>query len=255
MDQSKTCTGCTETKPLAEYYAYKGKPQAQCKDCVKARQRAIRELNPLHRPVLPRDEDGKVCPHCRSYKAYRHFLRPRSGAVGTYCQPCLKVRDREAKIRSAEAVKRYRDELQQRPIDLTEVRRCPRCEEDKPRAEFSANGRGGYCRPCRAAYARDRNVRRRDIERERRYGLTADGFTALLAKQGGGCAICGQTKIVNGRWTSTDARDLHVDHDHVTGQVRGLLCNRCNPTLGMMDDDPDRLIRAAEYLKNPPALT
>jgi len=78
-------------------------------------------------------------------------------------------------------------------------------------------------------------------------------FAALLEKQGGGCAICGRTKVTNGRWISTHAKDLHVDHDHETGQVRGLLCNQCNVSLGLMDDEPDRLIRAAEYLKNPPA--
>lgn len=253
MDQRKACSACAEDKALSEFYQYKGKPQGQCKDCVKARQRAIREGNPLHRPLLPRDEDGKTCPHCKTYKQTEHFRRPISGDVGTYCHPCTKARDREAKRRLADSMKRQARERWAQAVDLTEVRHCPRCDSDKPRAEFAANGKACYCRPCRASYARERNARRRDDERFRRYGYTPEMFADLLEKQGGGCAICGGTEITNGRWTSAHAKDLHVDHDHASGQVRGLLCNRCNMTLGLMDDEPDRLIRAAEYLKNPPA--
>jgi hypothetical protein len=134
------------------------------------------------------------------------------------------------------------------------MRRCPRCGERKLRSEFSANGKGGYCIPCRNAYARERNRKIRDKRREEQYGYTPEQFDALRLKQGGGCAICGTTRIVNGRWKSDDGLDLHVDHDHVTGAVRGLLCNRCNVALGLLDDDPDRLQQAAEYLKNPPAM-
>ena len=59
----------------------------------------------------------------------------------------------------------------------------------------------------------------------------------MVARQDGRCAIC----------CATEAR--HIDHDHDTGQVRGMLCFRCNAALGQLDDSPDRLRRAADYLE------
>jgi len=71
---------------------------------------------------------------------------------------------------------------------------------------------------------------------KRTYGLTLEDFDAMLAAQGGGCAICGKPDVD------------HIDHDHRTGQVRGILCFRCNVAIGQMDDDCDRLAAAMAYL-------
>lgn len=66
------------------------------------------------------------------------------------------------------------------------------------------------------------------------------GYDAVLAKQGGGCAICG---------TAPKTRRLNIDHCHATGQVRGLLCPRCNRGLGWFRDRIDLLHGAAVYLR------
>ena len=71
------------------------------------------------------------------------------------------------------------------------------------------------------------------------YGLTPEDFEAMVATQGGRCAICGRI---------SDAR-LHIDHDHETGAVRGLLCADCNGGVGLPGDDPDRAEAAAAYLR------
>jgi hypothetical protein len=73
----------------------------------------------------------------------------------------------------------------------------------------------------------------------RKFGITIEQYEEVLAGQEGGCAICGRKpgKI-----------SLHVDHDHGTGVVRGLLCFKCNNALGDFADDGDRLIRAVHYL-------
>lgn len=89
----------------------------------------------------------------------------------------------------------------------------------------------------------------RYAERNRRtrlksYGLTEAEYMEMLASQSGRCAICGTT---NGRRKS-ETHPLYVDHDHSTGAVRGLLCQPCNSALGMLEDDPERLRRAVEYL-------
>ena len=80
----------------------------------------------------------------------------------------------------------------------------------------------------------------------RRYGITLEDYDRMLETQGGGCAICG-------RPPRTDI-SLHVDHDHETGRIRGLLCFPCNNTLGDFKDDPKRLYAAADYLSRDPEL-
>lgn len=84
-----------------------------------------------------------------------------------------------------------------------------------------------------------------------RYGLTVADYRAMFAAQDGNCAICGEAETAQreGRRQS-----LSVDHDHETGEVRGLLCLRCNTGLGLFLDDPLRLLAAIEYLdqQDPP---
>lgn len=76
-----------------------------------------------------------------------------------------------------------------------------------------------------------------------KYGISSDDFDKLFAEQGRACKICGSTESKgNGRF--------HVDHNHTTGVVRGILCQACNVTLGKMNDDPALLRRAADYLEN-----
>jgi Recombination endonuclease VII len=76
----------------------------------------------------------------------------------------------------------------------------------------------------------------------RLYGLTVAEYNDLLSRQGGGCAICGQQRRPRER--------LHVDHDHGTGEVRGILCTRCNTVLGRMEDSIDLLKAALTYLES-----
>ena len=74
-----------------------------------------------------------------------------------------------------------------------------------------------------------------------RYGLTPDDYEVLLATQGGRCAICLREPKPN--------RPLQVDHCHESGNVRGLLCFRCNYGLSFFSDDAARMKRASVYLE------
>ena len=65
---------------------------------------------------------------------------------------------------------------------------------------------------------------------KRLYGIDANGYAALLKSQDGKCAICKTARVGKGR------KRFDVDHDHRTGRVRGLLCNRCNRKPGFLDD-------------------
>lgn len=78
----------------------------------------------------------------------------------------------------------------------------------------------------------------KDNHRKRRYGISKETFDSMLSEQGGKCAVCKQ--VMN---------QPYVDHDHVTNDLRGLLCFKCNSALGMAEDDPERLRQAAHYLE------
>lgn len=97
--------------------------------------------------------------------------------------------------------------------------RCVNC--GKPAVQGQTN-----CVACAARYV--------EQQRARFFGLTVEQLRAVLAP--GKCAICGATG------------ELHVDHDHATGRVRGILCERHNLGIGQFADNPDHLKRAAEYL-------
>ena len=81
----------------------------------------------------------------------------------------------------------------------------------------------------------------RKTTRMRRYGLSAADFDARLAQQGGRCAICGATQSGGNGW--------HVDHCHATGALRGILCMRCNTSIGKLGDTSEGVMRAVRYLR------
>ena len=76
-------------------------------------------------------------------------------------------------------------------------------------------------------------------KRIRSYGISIDEFNQMMEDQGNKCYICDGD---NGHIA------LCIDHDHKTGKVRGLLCNKCNRAIGLLDDNPELLIIAAAYL-------
>lgn len=83
--------------------------------------------------------------------------------------------------------------------------------------------------------------RKRDLHLRRLYGLAPGDFEAMLAAQGGGCAVCGSPD-----W---GGRGPVVDHDHSLGDVRGILCQRCNVAAGMLGDDPTLAKKLQSYLE------
>lgn len=130
-------------------------------------------------------------------------------------------------------------------------RRCSKCRTVKSREEFPRNsaqkdGMHNECKPCMRERARERHRRNPHYGHLIKYGLTKEDYDALLEGQNGGCAICGCPPARRKKQRS----DLfHVDHDHVTGKVRGLLCFNCNGGLGQFKDDAERLRRAVAYLE------
>lgn len=159
---------------------------------------------------------------------------------------------------------------------------CTKCKKNKPKGEFSndssrKDGLQAKCRECVDAYNKERRATivgkeqqrvynksprgkstrknstlrylrsprgikiQRNNHLKRKYGITLDQYDNILESQGGVCAICGtDTPGGKGRF--------HVDHDHKTGKIRGLLCVKCNLTLGGVSDNINILVNAIKYL-------
>ncbi len=83
---------------------------------------------------------------------------------------------------------------------------------------------------------------------KRKYGITLDDYNGMLAEQEGKCKICG--KVGTGLGGQTTRMPLVVDHNHTTGEVRGLLCNSCNTGLGMFKENTEALMNAISYLES-----
>lgn len=162
-----------------------------------------------------------------------------------------------------------------RVVPMETTARCTACGEEKPVEAFGVerkrDGRvyqRSQCKACRSKVSASWNRKNRPAgvvaakryqnadgsqmtARHRRlhrnYGLTPQAYEALARGQGNACAICRKPE------TATDAktkrpRALAVDHDHVTGNVRGLLCSRCNVALGLFGDSSKALASAIAYL-------
>lgn len=76
--------------------------------------------------------------------------------------------------------------------------------------------------------------------RFKRYGITMADYDRMLSSQNFSCAICGLV---------AQERELHIDHCHDTGIIRGLLCDQCNTGIGKLRHSPENFLRAARYLR------
>jgi hypothetical protein len=128
------------------------------------------------------------------------------------------------------------------------VKWCYRCGKTKKLDQFHKTRRGA-CRPCHSEISMEWQKKHKGRMRaymfrhalKRKYGITVDIYLELFRKQGFGCAIC--------KKPCSSGRVLAVDHDHISGVIRGLLCRRCNIGLGNFQDDPVLLSTAAGYLQ------
>lgn len=87
------------------------------------------------------------------------------------------------------------------------------------------------------------------IELKKKFGMSIEDYDKMLEKQGGVCAICGNKETTyDPRHKKT--KELAVDHNHSTGQIRALLCRGCNQGIGNFNEDVQRLEKAVKYLRS-----
>lgn len=158
---------------------------------------------------------------------------------------------------------------------MNESKVCKKCGEEKPLQQFRKN-REWYeniCKLCdhsrsiewqksnpdkhrqnkKNYYARNRdNILSKIDNRSRllkqKYSMTIEEYDILLESQNGLCSICSQPETILHRRTGLPI-SLAVDHCHTSGEIRGLLCRRCNQYLGAMEDNAEWMRKAADYLE------
>lgn len=144
------------------------------------------------------------------------------------------------------------------------LKKCPECKNTKPKDDFyndksTRDKLSCYCKGCNRKKVKNWRInngeKNREIDRKqnlRKYGLTSEEYYKIHEKQGGVCAICGkrETQIYLGKLLR-----LSVDHNHKTGETRGLLCRKCNCTIGNVNENTGTLEEMIKYLEKPSLLS
>lgn len=113
--------------------------------------------------------------------------------------------------------------------------------------EWRVRNREHARRKSSESYHRTKNrpariAARRNYHLKVSYGLSLEVYQAMLKKQRGRCAACGNKE-------PSSRGKLHVDHNHTTLKVRALLCSECNPAFGLLREDPDRIKALLRYAR------
>lgn len=161
-------------------------------------------------------DELRPCRECGVAKTDDEFRKGSYGRRQNTCKVCAAARLREWREANRDHVDTYNREYNKRP---------ERQEAHRQRSK--------------AAYHRD-PLRARENKLRNAFGLSLADYDQMLTAQDGVCAICHKA--------CKSGRELAVDHDHETGEVRALLCMNCNRAIGWLQDDPDLLMKATDYL-------
>ena len=216
--------GCTNkvsrTGLCQKHYRYEAKLRALSGEKLKP--------GPRQDPTKP---NSKHKPKTRTFATDTHCAKGHDfEAVGYYMQSTGK---KQCKLCRANSQRKYRG------AEPTEVvgtwnkgkTHCPKGHELSGDNLYTHPSSGARrCKACHKETARAWQLKNK-------YDLTTESYEEMFEEQKGECAICGSSQEV-----------LVIDHDHTSGDVRALLCDGCNFGLGHFLDDPNRLVRAAEYV-------
>lgn len=126
------------------------------------------------------------------------------------------------------------------------MKMCSKCKETKEISDFhkhkqGKNGINSICKACVLSHhANWYATGGEDYYTKHRYGVDKTEYSALFRIQRGMCAICNKPP---------GKKKLGIDHDHITGKVRGLLCDKCNTGIAFLNEDSSLLVSAAVYLE------
>ena len=178
----------------------------------------------------------KKCSKCQTFLPHDNFSKGTNSGYSSYCKTCAHEYYKN----------RYSKKLKTMKTTSTH-KQCRVCEKLKPYSDYaSKDGKSRkketYCKECKKFMGTERVLKR--------YGLTVDDYMELFNAQKGLCKICEKPE--------REGKRLAVDHDHSCCPgakscgmcIRGLLCARCNRTLGMVEDRIEYLKGMILYLQN-----
>jgi hypothetical protein len=226
----KQCKKCLENKELDNFYnnrQNKDGKNSYCKPCQSEYSKEIYDKK--YERKFPREKfiDGKrYCTICKEYLELDKFKRTNY----SWCAECHVEKDKK----DYDKKRKY-----PRKTDEQGKIHCRRCDKYLDGKSFTRYNQS-YCKPCSEYMGAFYNLRK--------LGMTPERYFQMEKKQSYVCKICGET----------DNKRLSVDHDHSCCNsypncgncVRGLLCSRCNRTLGIVNDDTNLLNKMINYLKN-----
>lgn len=169
----------------------------------------------------------KKCSKCGTTQPIEEFWKNKYMPDGHYsvCRTCA------SKLRYGDGGVNLERKRENERLRKQGIKKCSRCSENKPLEEFSTLRGSRLCSFCKACNA--------DRHRRLAHGVVQAQYQIMFESQGGVCYVC--------RRQPPEGQVLRVDHDHVTGQVRRLLCHNCNVSLGLLGEDPDWIRALAEY--------
>lgn len=166
----------------------------------------------------------KICTQCGEDKDLTEYQKHSTSSDGKTweCRECTALRGR----------KRYKNKKYPQPVAFPETKVCSTCGEEKPPSAYYKDQhypdhRQKQCRACRL-----------NVGRASRFGITVSELTDFVNDRGNKCEVCGSSE-----------GNMHLDHSHDTGKIRGLLCHGCNVSLGLVKEDPETLRGLANYIE------
>jgi excisionase family DNA binding protein len=181
------------------------------------------------------NENRKVCKSCIAAQNAKRYQEHKDTILAQH---------KEWRDNNKEKLTAYHAQHYQENKDSIKLSHQQWRDENKDKkAEWRRNNPDKNKQYCKDYYA-DNARKVCDQQRFKKYNITQEQYNLLLKTQEEACAIC-RSKTAGGQGT------WHIDHDHVTGAIRGLLCTQCNTMIGLAKDDPQRLLAAIEYLCNP----
>lgn len=209
---------------------------------------------------------NKRCSKCKCWLPISKFHKNRAKKDGLchWCKICIAQADHIRYRKRNPVVKRLKYIDRYKTIAGIKLKQCSGCRIWRSLNEFCKNKsrKGGLddrCRVCHRIYAQSEagikagekwrhshigcRVKRKS-QLKRKFNLTLEQYDRMFEQQNGKCAICDQTEISN--------KELSVDHDHQTGEIRGLLCMNCNLLLGKIESTPELFSKIVKYLQGMP---